>query len=401
MFKRKLHIHSDNSYWAGCENMVGIFLQDSTINDNFDVTFSFRYTKEYVDGMLKWIDVRKYSIKQIEKKFYLIELPITKIYRLVNKYSKLFMALGYALQRVETTKLMRLLKTIGPNIVHVNNGGYPGATSCNSMAVVAKKLKIPCTYMVNSTTRNPWWIRHITNSIRDNTTFISASNCLRKNSQFLWKSENLSFKNWEIISNTIIPKEVIPASIVRSDIGVRNSDMFFLCVGDLVERKGFEYAINAFNFVRSDKSRVLIISGEGKEKEYLEKKASDSSSYVKIINYKDVYSLINACDVLVIPSIRDEDFPNVMLIAMLYGKDIMASRVGGISECVYFKHTPYNTTFRSGFVREMVDIMQWFLSNEYDSWRNSRGNVFVSKLFFKNYGQQIIMNKYLDLWSNL
>ena len=52
-----------------------------------------------------------------------------------------------------------------------------------------------------------------------------------------------------------------------------------------------------------------------------------------------VMNLMSAVDVLVVPSVSHEDFPNVILEAMGLGKPVVASRLAGTPEQVDDEHT--------------------------------------------------------------
>jgi glycosyltransferase involved in cell wall biosynthesis len=53
---------------------------------------------------------------------------------------------------------------------------------------------------------------------------------------------------------------------------------------------------------------------------------------VFIAHEEHIFNLMNASDCIVLPSIRDEDLPNVILEAMSLGKPVIASRLAGIPE---------------------------------------------------------------------
>ena len=180
IIKKKLHIHSDNSTWAGCENMPGVFLQDKRLNDEFDITFSYRYSKEYEEGMGKWLHYLD------PDKLFPMHFSITYLYKL-RPYFKPIMILKYLLFFDEVRRMGKLLKRIGPDVLHINNGGYPGATSCNAAAIAGRKVGVPkITYMINSTTCDRWWERWMTQKVKASVTkFVTASEHLKNASVFL------------------------------------------------------------------------------------------------------------------------------------------------------------------------------------------------------------------------
>uniref|UniRef100_A0A6M3K2M0 Putative glycosyltransferase n=1 Tax=viral metagenome TaxID=1070528 RepID=A0A6M3K2M0_9ZZZZ len=411
LMKTKLHIHTDNEHWAGCENMPGIFLQDKRLNERFDITFSYRYSTEYIREMAQWVDFKKLAHKPIP-----IKSPVSVLYT-IRPFFKYVMALGYFCNCVEVVKMLKLLRMIKPSIIHTNAGGYPGATSCNSAVIAGRLAGIPkITYMINSTTRDLLYWKPMTKLVKKNVTkFVTASNHLVKNSQFLWdikwedcKMENSELvgcpSNFTVIPNTILWKDPIPKEEVRSYLGVKPDEVMFLCCGVLEKRKGFNLAIDAFDNLHCDeyKPRALVIAGRGSQEGDLEYKLMRTNS--KIISYQmdfykmvfgkkiDDYSLINACDVLAVPSITDEDFPNVILIAMMYGKPIIASRLAGIPEQI---DSVMGRLMEIGNVKELTNCMNYYLG---DGIRGLAGE-YARVKFNTCYSNEVIIQKWIDLWE--
>jgi glycosyltransferase involved in cell wall biosynthesis len=55
--------------------------------------------------------------------------------------------------------------------------------------------------------------------------------------------------------------------------------------------------------------------------------------YIKFVGQQDdIYRFYSSIDVLVLPSISNEDFPNVILEAMSVGKAVIGTNLAGISE---------------------------------------------------------------------
>jgi len=445
--KPKLHIHSDNAEWAGCENMPGIFLQDKMINSKFEVSFSYRYTPEYERGMKKWVS--KYNplkeklgcdgfddifVSQKIKTFPM-NFPITHIYS-IAKYFRPIMVLGIPISVIEVVKFVKLLRRVQPDILHLNNGGFPGASTCNSAVIAAGLLGVPkITYMINSTTRDMTYWRPITKLVKRYVTrFVTASKHLANNSKFLCIDNNIIYEdvelehnepietdneiifniegkvygsiyerlsNFIVIPNTVKYKESIPKGEVRKYLGIRDDEVMFLCCGVLEHRKGFHVAIEAFNKLQGDKPRSLVIAGRGGQESRIRAMMQQSSA--KIILYQrdyhemkfgrviDDYSLINACDVLIVPSLSDEDFPNVILIAMMYGKSVIASRLAGIPE-----QAAGGFLVSIGSIEDLKITMNTCLGSE---TRKVFGKESKEK-FDKCFSNEVVIQKWIDLWES-
>jgi len=112
-----------------------------------------------------------------------------------------------------------------------------------------------------------------------------------------------------------------------------------LCLGRLVDDKGFDLAIAAFAAIadRFPRSR-LVIAGDGPAREQLERTVDDlgMTDQVDLAGWfapADIFSLINGAAVVVIPS-RHESFSLVALQAALMARPVVATRVGGLPEVV-------------------------------------------------------------------
>ncbi len=118
-----------------------------------------------------------------------------------------------------------------------------------------------------------------------------------------------------------------------------------LCLGRLVEEKGFDVALDAFASLLAcfPKAR-LIIAGDGPARAGLEHQASilgigDAVEFTGWITPEKVPELINTASVVVMPSRWEEPFGLVALEAALMFRPIVATRVGGLPEIVVHQQT--------------------------------------------------------------
>lgn len=51
MTKKKIHYHTDNAYFAGCENMLPNFWAAEELREVYTVTFSYRASPAYTQGL--------------------------------------------------------------------------------------------------------------------------------------------------------------------------------------------------------------------------------------------------------------------------------------------------------------------------------------------------------------
>jgi phosphatidyl-myo-inositol dimannoside synthase len=113
-------------------------------------------------------------------------------------------------------------------------------------------------------------------------------------------------------------------------------------LGRLVRRKGFDQVIKALDILDFDNC-LYLISGTGKDYDYLHKLASTSSKRDQIIFLGDLseaekWSCLSLCDIFVMPSrnIKGdfEGFGIVYLEANLLAKPVIAGDSGGVRDAV-------------------------------------------------------------------
>jgi hypothetical protein len=137
----KVLLHSDCDFFAGCENMVAIFANSSMLTNSFDLSISFRESESYSQGFLSRSPnfgqriPLKLRVPDLLQQFNVARE--TSLRRMMRFFFYVIQLLACSVQNLKV--LVRLLIRLRPDIIHINNGGYPGALSCR-LAVVAAKL---------------------------------------------------------------------------------------------------------------------------------------------------------------------------------------------------------------------------------------------------------------------
>jgi glycosyltransferase involved in cell wall biosynthesis len=112
----------------------------------------------------------------------------------------------------------------------------------------------------------------------------------------------------------------------------------FLFIGQLIQRKGIEYLLQACKILQSwgYETYELIVIGIGSQQEELATYSQQHSLNVKWIGSVDYSSLgfyFQNADVFVLPSLEDT-WGMVVLESMLFGKPVLCSRWAGASEMI-------------------------------------------------------------------
>ncbi len=147
-----------------------------------------------------------------------------------------------------------------------------------------------------------------------------------------------------VIHNGLPNIRFFEKSISRSNLLSGKNDKFWLgTIAELHKNKGLDILIEAFaGTVRAmlgsslGWSLILVIIGEGEERERLEKLIADKRLTDRVFllgRIDDARAYLKAFDMFILPS-RTEAFPYAPLEAGLAGLPVIASEVGGLPEII-------------------------------------------------------------------
>ena len=125
---------------------------------------------------------------------------------------------------------------------------------------------------------------------------------------------------------------------IRAELGLDGSIPLVACIGRLAPMKGHVHLLRAWRHVRASVPGArLLIAGEGDEAPSLEALAANLGleDSVHFLGFRrDVDDLLEAMDLLVLPSVRDEGCNNTLLEAMAHGRAAVVTRCGGLHQSV-------------------------------------------------------------------
>jgi len=131
----------------------------------------------------------------------------------------------------------------------------------------------------------------------------------------------------------------IDAAIARERLGLPGDVKIVFTLGGLIQRKGFNYLIDAMERVYSERDDVLcFIGGAGPERGSLQGQIGrlHLGEKVKLLGSLpgDQLTLwMNACNFFVLPSLNEGN-PTVMFEALGCGKPFVGTKVGGVPEVI-------------------------------------------------------------------
>lgn len=352
MFKKsKLHFFTDCDFFGGCENMIAVLFNHPRIREKYEISISYRFSYVYTLGLKKRINILENNIYPLKlltiSSIYQINLNIVIIKLVVFIYN--IFGIKYLFFIINSIILYYHFKNKRIDILHINNGGYPGAYGCNAAVFAAKMLQIrKIVYVVNNTPipyKNISRIydfpidRYIAKKVD---LFISGSKYVQS---IIGKILKITKIRTENIPNAIvirIPTETRQETLHRLNISDMNSRVIFGIIAVFEKRKGHLVLLQSLKLLyddyhkkKCDRMPLLLIEGVGKLETQLRKYVADNNfkKYVRFIGKeKNIFNLLNVIDVLVLPSIHNEDFPNIILEAMSMEKTIIATRLAGITE---------------------------------------------------------------------
>jgi glycosyltransferase involved in cell wall biosynthesis len=381
------------------------------LNTKYELTFSYRYTAAYEKGL------RSRITAPIEE--HPLRLPdVSLLYSLINRRVKIhslnrilkgitiLLFVKYIFFIYDIVRMYALLRKERPDILHINNGGYPGAYSCLAAVLAAKSAKIPKVIFVVNNIATPYktLLRYLDKPIdrlvaKHTTLFITGSGFARRQ---LCKVLNLPETKVVNIPNTIIRRPLVEArQHIQHRLGLDDKNLILGSVGLLEKRKGYEYLIDAFALVKQVSEEFntvkLIIEGSGKEESRLRDLASYhglENDILFLANEPNIFDIINVLDIFILPSVDNEDFPNVILEAMSLGKPVIGTRLAGISEQI--SHMETGLVVTPGDAKALSEAILFLLQ---DRKRRVRMGIAGQERFHKVFSYEKIIERYRKLYA--
>lgn len=327
------------------------FFKDQDLRSEFDISFVTGNSKRYIDELTE-LHQPDFDVCQLRfpKQFHPSQ-DFKFAPRIVSVFCRKVTEVLYRIPLivVDVCLLIPQLKRIKPDVVHINNGGYPGNLSSRAMVLAARITGVRSIYMVvNNEAMGydrvhrwfdrpvDWLISHLISN------FVTGSTSSSKKLTSLLK---LSDQKVLSFPNGVICRAADESILVtKSRVGIEESysGLIGLVVSRFERRKGHSVLLDAIDNLRqrglvSGKNLRIIFEGNGPELQaVVEKiKSLDLASMIIIVgDERNIANLYNLSDFLVSPSIGEEDFSNVISESMSHGICVIATKVGGAPEQV-------------------------------------------------------------------
>ncbi|WP_347023141.1 glycosyltransferase [Bacteroides eggerthii] len=352
--KRKILLYSDCFTFGGSEYVAVNILKSKTLQNDFDLFFAYRYHEEYqcyldkiftIEEQKKFFPLKLFSNDDF---FYFLNRKIkNNIIRYFCKFPfYLLDTLGvyYSLNR---RIFNSLLNSHDFDLIHINNGGYPAAKTCLQLAICAHRYNIKNILQINNRAV-PCQFNKLDQTVQESVTFFLTATEYAKQELALNRHFDLT-KITTLYNAVDIPIISTPPKKVRKLLNIDLDSFVLIEVALLQERKGQIQLLQSLLFLKEINPKLfskirLILIGNGENEKKIRDfiKENKLNDKVFMLGYKmDYANYINAADLVLLPSTKDEDMPLTILSSMALSKPIISTNIAGIPEEVVDGYNGY------------------------------------------------------------
>ncbi len=408
----KIHYHSECPFFAGCENMLANFFNSEEFRQIHAVSFSYVNNERYTQGLQQRVK-KELPIYPVNFPDLSDDSKLQKWFPLLIR--KIFMAFLRLLFHVpllsyQVVVLYWLFKKINPDILHINNGGYPAARSALAAAIAGKCAGVPKVLMVVNNMAVDYrhysrWFDYPIDQlvIRAVDVFVTGSQAAGIR---LCSVLHLPLHQVRSIHNGItLRRATSTVASTRQRLGLSDFEgVVFGVVALLIPRKGHKVLLEAILKLVTEKKLIgnefkVLIEGDGPlHQTFVDFVTMNNlTPFVTFVgNESNIFDFMAILDVLILPSVQNEDFPNVILEAMALAKPVIASRLAGTPEQVVHGTTGLLVEPRN--VAQLADAVFQLMDNA--KLRHKMGMAALD-YFESHFTKQIALDKYRKLYKSL
>lgn len=344
--KNKILYFSDCHIYGGSDRNIINIMNYMAEQSGAEVFFAYRYFKTYQMGVNRDLSekVRAIPLSLLSNSTFYHRLNQT----VLNRFLKIIISLPFWLLQTigiyalyDYFILRKTIARIKPDLVHVNNGGYPASFISQTAVFAAKHSGVNrIIYHINNPAQRRGILldKLIDKKINQYTDyFITAS---RQAYVSLVQKRFFDTRKLVQVYNTIENPTIGKSKEDICKLYNIDTDKLILCeVAFLSQRKGQMYLLKALHKIKElypdiYSQLVLFLVGDGENYHKL-KSYCELNALLNVIftGYQSNYIDYIACsDIFILPSVAYEDMPLVVLSAMNLGKPIIATEVAGITE---------------------------------------------------------------------
>jgi len=131
---------------------------------------------------------------------------------------------------------------------------------------------------------------------------------------------------------------------VRGELGLTPDQTAIGIIGRIAPEKGHRYLIDALNSLGENRSLKIVVVGNGPDEELIKSqvKTLGLEDRVSFLGFRDdINNVINAMDIVAVPSTWEEPCSAVIQQAMALRKPVIGTTTGGSPEMIFDKLTGY------------------------------------------------------------
>lgn len=253
-------------------------------------------------------------------------------------------ASGYQRAPGHLVRLARLFRQLRPDVLHVNNGGYPAARSCQVAPIAARLAGVQrVVTVVHGYPVAPGPLARVDRRLdrlvdRCTDRWVTAA---RGSADQLATVRGIAPEKISIVylgQQLLAPVDSSGRTAVLTELGLDPGVPTVFLIGSFTANKGQSVALDALTLLRREGQLCrLVLVGDGSDRPALEARIRRDGldGSVTLLGFRnDVERLLAGCDVLLSASTETELLPYVVKEAMARGLPTVATRVGGTPELV-------------------------------------------------------------------
>jgi glycosyltransferase involved in cell wall biosynthesis len=403
--KKKILFFTDCFIFGGCEIVLINLVNSIVLTNEFEILYFYRNFKEYDEKVKAKVLNQEllHPIRLLSNSSFFYKLSVDYPYWLAQiiKIPFIIIAKSGIYSLINFIILYRSFVGVKPDIVFINNGGYPGSTLCRLAVIASKACKIrKVIFNVNNLAYIP---KHFLEKMEDKfinkyvDSFVTASFAAKIR---LSNARGFGLEKIFNIPNTSEKWNIpLQKNTLRREFDVQNDSLVIGSVGLLTKRKGMSVLIRSMKIVIEGNPNIkmkLFIFGEGEERKSLESLVCSLGlcDYIHLPGFRsDILNYINDFDIFVLPSISNEDMPYVIIESMMLKKPVIGTRIAGIPEEI--ENGTSGIIVNPGNEIELADAIHVLVNDKL--LRSNYGSNGFDR-YRKFFSYEIIVDKYKNLF---
>jgi glycosyltransferase involved in cell wall biosynthesis len=397
--------------FGGCEKPMLDVLTSPMFNSQFEPLLLYRYSDEYSHGLaltyptFPLTKTKGVRLPAFDSWSVYLERKLSDhllLFKVANRIAWLLYRLFFPfIFLYEFFCLYFIFRMNRAGIIHINNGGYPGALSCRIAAIVAILAGIPTiVYSVHNMAvgKRSYFDRFLDRLIGASVAVFITGSKAAGNALVA----NIGFDREKIINiyHGVGSAKASPAS--NTALG-QDTAQYLLMIADFEVRKGHQYLIAAFKQLLSEspqyKKLKLVLIGDGptlRNCKLLVTKEQLEANVVFLGRRTDYRDYLASCLFLLNPSLGLEDLPYIILEAMSFGVPVIGTNVAGIPEEI--ENGVSGIIVPPGKIESLVLAIDTLLS---DQVLRAKIGQAAKKRFADMFTVNKMINRYLDIYNKL